>query len=319
MKRQKFTLVVLIPCYNEEKTLLQVIRAIPKHIPGIGKIMVLVVNDGSTDKSEQRARSLHAHVLNHRQNRGLGVAFQNGLAKALELGADIIVNIDADMQFNPKDIPTLIAPVAEGRADMNTGSRFLNPHWIPTTMPNARIIGNRMFTTLVNILTGSHFTDTQCGFRAYSREAALNLNVISQFTYTQEVFIALVFKGMKITEVPIRVRYFKGRKAKISASLAHYGLQGIMIIMRTFRDYKPLVFFGLPGTILFSVGSLMVAYSGLFWAITHRTTPVRMVFWVGSFITIMGFLLLIFALLADMFKRIKRNQEEILYRLKTRY
>ena len=318
MKQRKLTLVVLIPCYNEENTLGQVIRAIPKHIPGIGKIMVLVVNDGSTDDSEKNALSLHVHVLTHRQNRGLGVAFQNGLARALELGADIIVNIDADMQFNPKDIPTLIAPVTEGRADMNTGSRFLKPDWIPTTMPKARIIGNRMFTALVNILTGSHFTDTQCGFRAYSREAALNLNVISQFTYTQEVFIALVFKGMKITEVPIRVRYFKGRKAKISASLAHYGLQGIMIIMRTFRDYKPLVFFGLPGTILFSVGSLMVAYSGIFWAITHRTTPVRMVFWVGSFVTIMGFLLLIFALLADMFKRIKRNQEEILYRLKTK-
>lgn len=316
-KRKKLTLVVTIPCYNEERTLPKVIRAIPRRIKGVGKRVVLVVNDGSTDQSAPLARSLGAQVLTHRRNRGLGVAFQNGLTKALALGADLIVNIDADGQFNPQDIPTLIAPVVAGQADMVTGSRFLKPKWIPTNMSKQKIFGNRLFTGLVSLLTGSQFTDTQCGFRVYSREAALNLNVVNQFTYTQEVFIALVFKGMKIAEVPIRVRYFKGRQAKISASLLNYGLQGMMIIMRTFRDYKPLVFFGLPGVFTFGAGALMVISALTFWAITQTTTPVRMVFWAGSFLVTIGFLLIIFALLADMLKRVKHNQEEILYRLKT--
>ena len=161
MKRKKLTLVVLIPCYNEEKTLPQVIRAIPKHIPNIGKIMILVVNDGSTDKSEAVARKLKAKVVSHNTNRGLGVAFRIGIDRALTLGADIIVNIDADMQFNPKEIPLLLAPIIKHQADMVTGSRFLSRDLIPKNMPKARIWGNRAFTTLVNLLTRSRFTDTR--------------------------------------------------------------------------------------------------------------------------------------------------------------
>lgn len=317
MNKRALKLVVMIPSYNEEKTLPLVIKAIPKRIPGISQIKILVINDGSTDDTEKVTRKLKVYIVSHTQNQGLGVAFRNGLSKALDLGADVIVNIDADMQFNPKDIPFLVKPILEKKADMVTASRFYNKKVIPKNIPLAKIIGNKGFTKMVSLLTKKKFTDTQCGFRAYSKEAALNLNVFNQFTYTQEVFIALVNKGMKIVEIPIKVKYFKDRKAKISASLTHYGIQALMIVLRTFRDYQPLTFFGLPGLIIFALGFLMAGFSLIYWAATKTTTPVRMYFWVGSFLLIFGFLIVLLALIADMFKRIRRNQEEILYKLKT--
>ena len=317
MNQKMPKLVVMIPCFNEEKTLPLVIKSIPKKIKGVKKVEILVIDDGSTDGTGKVAGRLKVHLVSHTQNQGLGVAFRNGLTRALELGADIIVNIDADMQFNPKDIPLLVKPLLERRADMVTASRFYNKQVIPKNMPLAKKIGNWSFTRLVNLLTRRKFTDTQCGFRAYSREAALQLNVFNEFTYTQEVFIALVNKGMKIIEIPIKVKYFKERKAKVSASLFKYGIQALMIVIRTFRDYQPLLFFGIPGASLFSVGFVLTMFSFIYWVTTKRTTPIRMDFWVGSFLVTIGFLLIVLALIADMFKRMRRNQEEILYRLKT--
>lgn len=316
MRRKLPKLVIIIPCYNEEKTLADVIRRIPPAIPGFRTREILVINDGSADRTEAIALKLKTHVLSHTQNKGLGVAFRDGLSRALELGADVIVNIDADMQFDPRDIPQLTAPIVACRADMVTASRFLDPALIPDNMPVAKQIGNRGFTALVNFLTKRHFTDTQCGFRAYSREAALNLNVNNQFTYTQEVFIALVNKNFKILEIPIRVRYHKERKAKISSSLTYYGIQAVIIILRTFRDYKPLVFFGLPGVIVFVAGLIMDLWALTYVVITGQSSPVRMLFIVGAFLIIFGSLVMILALIADMFKRIRKNQEDILYRLK---
>jgi glycosyltransferase involved in cell wall biosynthesis len=317
MNQKMPKLVVMIPCFNEEKTLPLVIKSIPKKIPGISRVEILIINDGSTDNTEKVAGKLKAHLVSHTQNQGLGVAFRNGLTRALELGADIIVNIDADMQFNPKDIPLLVKPILERKADMVTASRFYNRQVIPKNMPLTKKIGNWSFTRLVNFLTRRKFTDTQCGFRAYSREAALQLNVFNEFTYTQEVFIALVNKGMKIIEIPIKVKYFKERKAKVSASLFKYGVRALLIVIRTFRDYQPLLFFGIPGASLFSVGFMLTIFSFIYWIVTKRTTPIRMDFWVGSFLVTIGFLLIVLALIADMFKRMRRNQEEILYRLKT--
>lgn len=318
MRQPGKKLVVMIPCYNEEKTIGEVISLIPRKIPGISRVEILVINDGSTDDSEKIARKMKTYIVSHNQNRGLGVAFKNGLSRALELGADVIVNIDADMQFNPKDIPLLAKPIIENKADMVTASRFYNQEVMPKNMPLAKKIGNWGFTKLVNFLTDKKFTDTQCGFRAYSNEAALSLNIFNQFTYTQEVFIALINKSMKIMEIPIKAKYYKERKAKISASLTHYGMQALIIVLRTFRDYKPLVFFGLPGLIIFAIGFLMAGYSLIYWVVTETTTPIRMYFWLGSFLLTFGSLLIILALLADMFKRIRRNQEEILYRLKNK-
>ncbi len=293
-------LVVVIPAFNEEKTIGKVIDKIPKSIDGIDKVQILVVDDGSVDKTSFIAKQKGCTVVSHTRNKGLGKAFNTGIENALKLGADIIVNIDADDQFDPSEIPKLIKPILENDADMVSGSRFKNKESI-SEIPFIRRWGNRAFTWFVNRLTGQEFTDTQCGFRAYSKEAALRLNLFGKFTYTQEVFLDLVNKEMRIKEVPIKVKYFDGRKSNISGSLIKYVFQALLIMFRTFRDYKPLVFFGIPGFLSFFIGFLV------FLLIDKL---------IGSALVILGFLLVDLALIADMQKPIRKIQEEILYRLR---
>lgn len=308
-------LVVIIPAYNEEKAIAQVIQEIPKNIEGINELKVLVIDDGSTDKTAKVAKNAGALVVSHFKNEGLGVAFLTGIKEALKQGADIVVNIDADGQFDPQEIPKLIKPILEKKADMVAGTRF-EDKTSEKQVPFIRRWGNKAFTLLINILTKQHFTDTQCGFRAYSREALLRLNLFGRFTYTQEVFLDLVNKGLKIEQVPIKVKYFKDRQAKISSSLFKYFIRTIIIILRTFRDYKPLIFFGIPGLTIFGAGIIFWLYSFIYWLIHHKTTPIRMYFFVGAALIVLGFLLTNLALIADMLKRLRQNQEEILYKLK---
>ena len=309
-------LIVLIPCFNEEKTIARVIGRIPKKIAGVSEIMILVSDDHSSDKTGEVAKKAGADiVIRNKHNLGLGVNFKKGIENALKIGADIIVNIDADGQFNPEDIPQLIQPILEDDADMVTCSRFLN-EGLTKNMPLMKKWGNRRFTNLVSRITGQNFTDTQCGFRAYSREAALRMNINGKFTYTQEVFIDLVEKGMRIKEIPLEVKYFKERKSHISGKLRKYGLKSLSIIAKATRDTQPLTFFGVPGMVLFSLGAIGSGYSFFYWLTHLMTTPVRMLFNVSVFFLIFGLSLGVLGLLADMIKSLKTTQEEILYKLK---
>lgn len=308
-------LVVIIPAYNEAETVGDVIRRIPKAIEGTDKIETLVINDGSTDNTALVAKEAGALVISHAANEGLGATFSDGIKNALKMGADIIVNIDADNQFDPAEIPNLVRPILNEEADMVTGTRFLNNKKIPN-MSGLRRFGNKFFVRLINKLTGRNFTDTACGFRAYSREAAFRMNLFGGFTYTQEVLLDLVGKDQKIKEVPIKVIYHPERNSRISGSLANYGIQALAIVLRTFRDYYPLKFFGLPGLLISGLGFIGALYSFIFWFVTGYTTPVRTLFFSAITLLIFGFLMIILALIADMLKRIRRNQEEILYRLK---
>ncbi len=315
-------LVVMIPCLNEEKTIQKVINLIPpaKNIKGIDEVIPLVIDDGSTDDTAKLAKKAGAKVVSHKKNEGLGIAFQTGIDKALEMDADIVCNIDADLQFNPKDIPLLVEPIVNNGADMVTATRFKEQEMIPKNISPAKLWGNKKFTLLVNKLTGENFTDTQCGFRAYSREAAMRLNLFGRFTYTQEVFLDLINKGMKIKEIPVEVKYHEKpfRRSKISGDLFNYGMRALAIILRTFRDYKPLVFFGIPGITISAPGLLLAIGSLVYWLVLGRTTPVRMYLFTGIVLILFGLLLIILALIADMFKRLRQNQEEIIYKMKSR-
>lgn len=314
MKRRK--IIVMIPAFNEEKTIGNVIKDIPRKINGISDIKVLVIDDGSTDSTIEAAKKSGAdYVFRNKKNQGLGINFKNGIEKAIKLGADIIVNIDGDGQFNGQEIPKLINPIINNEADMVTGSRFLNDS-ITNNMPKAKSWGNKRFTNLISRITGQKFTDTQCGFRAYSREAALKLNLQGRFTYTQEVFIDLVEKGIKIKEVPIEVKYFKTRDSVVSGNLRRYGFKSLGIIARATRDTQPLTFFGLPALIIFIFGFLGGSFSFIYWLLYHMTTPVRTLFQVSVFFMIFGIALGVLGLLADMLKTIKTQQDEILYRMK---
>nr|MBA4405530.1 glycosyltransferase family 2 protein [Nanoarchaeum sp.] len=308
-------LVVMIPAYNEENTIAKVIEDIPKKITGISEIQVLVMDDGSKDKTVEVSKKAGANVVSNHRNMGLGKNFKKGIEQALKLKADIIVNIDGDGQFDPKDIPKLVTPILSDEFDMVTATRFANKEHAKN-VPFVKRLGNKGFTSLVSKITGQKFTDTQCGFRAYSREAALRLNTFGKFTYTQEVFIDLVSKDMRIKEIPLSVRYFKERKSKISGKLVSYGFRSLGIISNAFRDTRPLNFFGGPGIIVFGLGLLGGLFSLVYYLTHLLTTPIKTLFNVSVFFMIFGLLLIIFGLLADMMRRIKLVQEEILYKLK---
>lgn len=301
----------MIPAYNEEEAIGEVIRGIPRDMDA--EVQVLVIDDGSTDNTRPVAVGAGADkVVSHRDNIGVGMAFRTGIEVALRMGADIIVNIDADGQFNPADIPRLIKPLVDNKADMVTGSRFLDRS-LQQEIPRIKRFGNRVFTGLINRLTGNNFTDTQCGFRAYSKEAALRLNLFGDFTYTQEVFIDLVTKGMKIGEVPLKAKYQGIRRSKVASSLPAYTLRALLIIIRTIRDSRPLTFFGTIGLASFFTGGLIELVLLIRLLLIHMIYPFMALVWVGLVFIILGFLLIVLALIADLIGRQIRTQEEIRY------
>ena len=242
-------LVVLIPAFNEETTIGDLISQIPRTISGIDLVQVLVVNDGSTDKTIDCALNGGADkIVSHRQNMGLGSAFMTGVRNAITMQADILVTLDADSQFDPKQITEIIVPILNQQTDMVIGSRFLNE--TPTGIPKIKLLGNQIFTKIVSKLMDQKFTDTQSGFRAYSKEALKNISIVNNFTYTQEVLIDLKFKGMRIEEIPISVTYYKNRKSKVVKNIFDYGIRALSIIIRTLAYHKPIFTFGFFGTIL---------------------------------------------------------------------
>ncbi len=302
--------VAIIPAYNEEKTIGYITEEVKKYVD-----TVIVINDGSIDKTEEIARKSGAHVISHTINRGVGAAVKTGIGTALSLGADVILSIDADGQFDPSDIPALMEPVMKGEADFVTGSRFLNGRPV-VDMPLVKRMGNSLFTRMVNYITNSHFTDTQCGFRAFSRETALKISLFGDFTYTQETFLDLVSKKLRIREVPVKVKYDKERKSRVVRNSFYYGLNAFLIIVRTVIDLHPLRFFGAFGVVIFSSGFIAGLFLFVRWILTGKVSPYTSLVQLSGVLLVVGFLCIILALIADMLGRQKRIQEEILYYMK---
>lgn len=306
--------VVLIPAYNEAKTIGEVIKGIPRD--SLDSVEVLVVDDGSGDGTSEKAQRAGAdHILRFSRNMGLGIAFKKGLERALRLDAAFVVNIDADMQFDPKDIPYLLEPIMEDRADVTVCSRFKNKDLVPD-MPWIKRTGNKIFSRLISLLTGVRLTDTQCGFRAYNREAALRLNIFSTYTYTQESLIDLIEKGMRVEEVPLSVKGERAGKSRVVDSVLSYTVRSLAILVRTVRDSRALEFFGLIGTLVFSLGALSGAGMFIRWLATGTTSPYQSLLTASVLFLLLGFLLLILALQADMQARQRKILEELLYQRK---
>ncbi len=306
-------LVIIIPALNEEKTIASVIKRIPGAIEGIDSIHVVVVNDGSTDQTAEIARTNGAVVVSHPQPQGVGSAFHSGLQKALEMGADYIVNIDADGQFDPQDIPKLLHPILHDEFEFVTTTRFANEEYWPS-MPAIKVWGNQFMVRLINAITSKDFTDVSCGFRAYSREAALRLTLFGRFTYTQESFIDLAFKGISMTEVPLKVRGQREfGESRVASNLWRYAVKSATIIFRAVRDYQPFYFIGLPGIIISTLGVLMGIFLLIHFVQTGQTSPYRSLVTASGIFMIIGFLLLFISLLADMIHRNRMAMEEVLY------
>lgn len=306
-------LVIIIPAHNEENTVGDIISNVPHQIEGINQIEVVVINDASSDKTKSVAESAGASVISHVRNLGVGAAFHTGINAALKKKADIIVNIDADGQFNPEDIPVLIKPILKGEASFVTASRFKDPALTPK-MPKIKIWGNKRMSQLISFLTGQKFYDVSCGFRAYSKDTALRLSLFGKFTYTQETFLDLANKDVPIKEIPIVVKEERlYGKSSISSNLWKYAAKTSKIIFRSFRDYKPLRFFGLLSLPIFFIGTSLGTFLFIHYLMTGRFSPHKWAGFSGLGLILIGIFLLFLGIVADMLDRIRSNQEEILY------
>jgi glycosyltransferase involved in cell wall biosynthesis len=307
-------LVVTIPALNEEKTIATVVEGVPKHIPGIEEIEVIVVNDGSTDRTAEEAANAGALVVNLHNRPGLGKVFGTGFERAMRRGADIIVNIDGDGQFDPSDIDKLVQPIIDGEADFVTCSRFADPSLRPT-MPPVKYWGNKVVTSIINwVCGGTCFTDVSCGFRAFNREAAYRLTLFGRFTYTQETFIDLFSKGLRMAEVPLRVRGVREHgKSRVANSIVKYATNSLPIILRAMRDIQPLKFFGGIAGLLFIPGFLTSAFITGWYIANGKTTPFSNLIPISGVLITLAFLLFVLALLADMLGRHRKISEELLY------
>jgi len=315
-RRVGLDLLVLIPALNEIATIADVVARVPRDISGIKSVQVLVVDDGSGDGTADAARSAGADVVSHRRNRGVGKALQTGLAEAVRRGVTIVVNIDGDGQFAPEDIPKVLAPVISGDADVATASRFMDAALTPR-MPFAKRLGNRGMSWIISKLTGHRFHDVSCGFRAYSKEAIHRLVLSGDYTYTQEMFLALSYGGFRIQEIPIEVRGEREYgESRVASNLFKYGYHALGIILGSVRDYRPSLFFNTLSLILLLPGTALGAFFVIHRIIVGSFSPQIWAGFVAAYLIGLAIVLFVSGQVAAMSGRNKALLEEQLYLLK---
>ncbi len=245
-------LVIQIPCFNEEETLLTTLKSLPETVDGISEIEVLVIDDGSKDNSAQIAEKWGAKVLEIKPNKGLANAFRSGLQECLKMGADIIVNTDADNQYDASCMEDLIKPVLSGEADIVVGARDISSI---KEFSFVKKLLQKLGSAVLRLLSSTKVQDAPSGFRAFSKDAALKLNVFDNYTYTMETLLQAGAKGLKVVSVPVRVNP-QLRKSKLVKNIFSYVVKSMKTTLRMFIVYRPFRFF-----IAFS---LVTALFGLF-------------------------------------------------------
>lgn len=306
-------LIIQIPCYNEEATLGVALTALPREIPGIDTVEWLVINDGSVDQTVDVAKACGVdHIVSFDRNRGLAKAFIAGLDASLKAGADIIVNTDADNQYCADDIPKLIDPILQGHADMVVGARPIEE--IQHFSPLKKVL-QRLGSWVVRLASNTHIPDAPSGFRAYSREAAIRLNVFNEYTYTLETIIQAGQEGMSVTSVPIRTNGYL-RPSRLVTSIPTYIQRSIFTIIRIFMTYRPLRFFAVLGTIPMGLGVLLcirwlVLFS--FGDPTRLRTPSLIL---ATILILIGFQLWMFGAIADVMAVNRKMLEDVQQRLR---
>jgi len=300
-------LIIQIPCYNEEGTLGATLAELPRELPSIDKIEWLIVDDGSRDRTIEVAQASGVdHIVRHAKNQGLAKAFMTGLRASLAAKADIIVNTDADNQYCADDIPNLIEPILLEQAEIVVGARPINT--IPHFSPIKKTL-QRLGSYVVRLASNTNIPDAPSGFRAFSREAALQINVFDNYTYTLETIIQAGQKGMAITSVPVRVNGDL-RPSRLVKSTPTYILRSMTTIFRIFMLYQPLRFFFLAGSIPFGLGFLL----GIRWLIflfmgTERTRVPSLI--LTAILILIGFQLWVFGLIADLLAANRRLIEDV--------
>jgi len=305
-------LVVQIPCWNEEATLPLTLADIPRQIAGVDEVEIMVIDDGSSDRTVEVARAAGVdHIVRLRGHRGLAAAFAAGIEASLRLGADIIVNTDADNQYRGSDIERLIQPILSGQADMVVGCRQIEaiPHFSPVKKRLQRI-----GSWVVRQASGTPIPDATSGFRAYSREAALALNVVSDYTYTLETIIQAGKKGMAMTHVPIAINK-PTRESRLIRSLPDYLCRSASTILRIYAMYQPLRISSLLGVAVLTASFALTVRYMYFLGLGEGKGHIQSVVLAGVLL-VLGFQILLIGLVADLVSINRRLSEEILLRVR---
>ncbi len=305
-------LIIQIPCYNEEETLGITYNDLPKQIDGIDEIEYLIINDGSRDRTVEVAKKLgFHHVVSFKQNKGLAKGFMAGLDACLHLGADIIVNTDADNQYCGADIEKLVRPILDGQADIVIGERPIDStehfSWKKKKFQH-------LGSWVVRMASDTDIPDAPSGFRAYSREAALRMNVVNNYTYTLETIIQAGHNKIAMTSVPIRTNG-ETRPSRLFSSMWRYMKRSASVIIRSFMMYKPLRFFGTMGAILFVLGVLLGIRFLYFLAIGAGDGHVQSLI-LTAVLILMGVQITIIGLQADIIAANRKLLEDVQYRVR---
>jgi glycosyltransferase involved in cell wall biosynthesis len=305
-------LIIQIPCYNEAETLPETVAALPRHIPGIDQVEFLLVDDGSHDHTLQVAAELGIdHIIPQRRHVGLANTFKAGLAACLERGADIVVNTDADNQYEAGDIPALVAPILAGRADLVIGDRSVGQ--VATFSPLKKLL-QRFGSWVVSKAAGLDIPDAASGFRALTRETALRTLVLSDYSYTLETLIQSGALRLAVEFVPVRT-HTPTRPSRLMRNNLHFLGNAVGSILRAYTLYRPLrVFFAIGGSLF--VAGFLLGLRFLYFFITQNSTGHVQSLILSAILVIVGFQVMLIGILADLIGANRKILEEVMYRLK---
>jgi glycosyltransferase involved in cell wall biosynthesis len=306
-------LLIQIPCYNEAETLPQTIAGLPTAVSGISQIETLVIDDGSSDNTATVAAELGAnHIIRHARNQGLAQAFQSGIDTSLRLGADIIVNTDADNQYPGHYIADLVAPIVAQQADIVVGNRQVAhiKHFSPV-----KKVLQFLGSWTVRSLSGTDVPDAPSGFRAYSREAALRLNVLTRYSYTLETIIQAGKMGLSIVSIPVETNPPQ-RPSRLQRNMWHFIKAQAGTIMRIYAFYEPLRTFSYLALPFLLTGLGLWARFGFIYLLGEGAGRYIQSVTIGTGILLVGVLILLFGIQADISSKHRQLTQEMLYRLK---
>jgi glycosyltransferase involved in cell wall biosynthesis len=304
-------LIIQIPCYNEEKILPITLSELPREVKGFDKVEWLIIDDGSTDNTVEVARAHGVdHIVKLTTHQGLARGFLAGLDASLKFGADVIVNTDADNQYNAKDIPKLVQPILDGKADIVVGVRPIeeNKHFSPT-----KKVLQKLGSWAVRAASKTDIPDAPSGFRAMSRDAAMQLNVFSEYTYTLETLIQAGQKNMAITFMPIRTNE-TFRPSRLIRNIPDYIMRSILTIIRIFMTYRPFRFFAIPGVISFCLGLLISLRFLYFYLSGHGGGHIQSII-LAALLMGTGFFLCVIGLMADLISVNRKLLEKLDWRV----